>query len=614
VIDNGVVIGEVLADRYRPDLEAAGIGSGRHAFELVVPGGLSPYERHVIEVRRSEDGALLAGSPHVLAAAAMATVALAASSPARGRLDVVTRERITGWAQNAEDPATPVALQILANGRPIARVLANQYRPDLAAAGIGTGWHSFDVAIPGGLSPLTRQVIQVRQERDGAELPGSPSVIEAAESFDSVVEQAVARAVAAVGSQDERERVLSFIAAQADRLLQQQADGETGRLSRNAQRRLAPGLRALVIDERVPVAGRDAGSQAVLSHMQALQRLGYAVSFIAAEQMTAPAGGLEAIGVQPCRAPFYASVEDVLRRQADGIDLVYLHRAQIASRYLGLVRAYAPRARVIYSVADLHHVRLERQAAVEDRPDLLGESRRLRLEECRAAWAADAVITHSAVEAALLRQAVPEANVHVVGWDLKVRPTRVPAAAREGLAFIGNYAHQPNADAARWLVEAVMPLVWRADPSITCRLVGGGMTEPVRQLAGARVEVVGHVADLSTGVFDRVRLTVAPLRFGAGLKGKVLESFAAGVPCVMSPVAAEGLPTELQALVGADAAELAALIIRVHRDAECADAADAGLAWVANAFSAASVTRGLQAAVSGAHSVDRRIQPGKVAG
>ena len=605
VIDNGLVLGEILADQYRSDLQEAGIGSGCHAYELLIPGGLSPTIRHVIEVVRVGDGAVLANAPWVLDAMAPPAIVSAPAFTGRGQVDDATRDRIAGWAQDPADPANPVALQILDNGTPIARVLANGYRPDLAAAGVGAGRHAFDVIIPGGLSPLSRHVITVRQERDGAELAGSPVVIEAIGSFGSELEQAVAQAVAAIGSAEERKRVLSFIAAQADRLLQQQADAQSGRTARThgktVQRRGGPVAlskpRALVIDAFMPDATRDAGSQAILSHLRALQALGYGVSFVAADEMAADGAGLEAADVTVCGTPFYASVEEVLRRQAGGFDLVYLHRAPVASHYLTLARSLAPRARVIYSVADLHHLRLERQAAIEERPELLALSRRVRLEEYRAAWAADAVITHSAAEADMLRQAVPEANIHVVGWHYPARAASVPFADRQGIAFIGNYAHAPNVDAARWLAETIMPLVWQASPTISLTLVGHAMPALVSDLTGPQIITAGHVADLPT-VLDRVRLTVAPLRFGAGLKGKVLESFAAGVPCVMSPIAAEGLALD-GLLVGSDAAALAALIVRVHDDAALHQAAvQAGAARLPG-YTADAVEAGLRAAIAG---------------
>jgi len=609
ILDNDVTIAEVTADRYRRDLAKAGIGDGRHGFEFSIQGGLSPLVRHVIRVQRAADGQDLKNSSWVLPAAPLALAASGApGGELCGRLDQAQRERIRGWARDKRRPAEPVALQVLDNGVPIARLLANGYRPDLAGAGLGDGRHGFDLLIPGGLSPLVRHVIQIRRESDGTELVGSPAVIEAAGSFETGLEQAVAGAIAALEPEQDGRRVLSFLLAQVERLRQQHADAQAGRMDRLLHQRMqrrwgamaeSAERRALVIDEFVPVTGRDAGSQAILSHMRALQHLGFAVSFVAAQDLVA---ALEAQGVTCCRMPFYSSVEDVLRRQAQCCDVVYLHRVEVATRYLALARRYMPGARILYSVADLQHVRLERQARVEQRPELLAASRRKRFEECVAAASADAVLTHSPEEAALLRRALPRAAVCCVPWDVAARPVTAPFTARHGMAFIGSYGHAPNADAARWLIEAVMPLVWREAPEITCLLAGSGMPEGVRALARPGVEVLGEVADLAAAVFEQVRLTVAPLRYGAGVKGKVLDSLAAGIPCVMSPVAAEGLhlPAALRALVSADAAGLAALICRLHRDeAACDEAAREGLRLVREHHNEEVVAAALDVAVCG---------------
>lgn len=147
-----------------------------------------------------------------------------------------------------------------------------------------------------------------------------------------------------------------------------------------------------------------------------------------------------------------------------------------------------------------------------------------------------------------------------------------------------------------------MPLVWQADPAIGCLLVGADLPDSLRRMAGDRVQVLGHVADLGVDVLDRVRLTVAPLRFGAGVKGKVLQSLAAGVPCVMTATAAEGLslPAALEGLVGLDEAGLAKLIGRLHGNAGAhAKAAKAGLAFMRAECSEAAVAQALQAAIEG---------------
>jgi glycosyltransferase involved in cell wall biosynthesis len=151
-------------------------------------------------------------------------------------------------------------------------------------------------------------------------------------------------------------------------------------------------------------------------------------------------------------------------------------------------------------------------------------------------------------------------------------------------------------DAARFLVEEVMPLVWAVDPTIVCSLAGSAMPALVRGLAGDRVRVLGHVDDMAA-FLGGLRLTAAPLRFGAGIKGKVLDSFAAGVPCALTPVAAEGLDVPAE-VIGADAAALAGAILRLHNDAAAHTAArQAGLALIAGSNSAAAVDTALAAAI-----------------
>jgi glycosyltransferase involved in cell wall biosynthesis len=143
-----------------------------------------------------------------------------------------------------------------------------------------------------------------------------------------------------------------------------------------------------------------------------------------------------------------------------------------------------------------------------------------------------------------------------------------------------------------WLVQEVMPLVWAQNPDIPCLIAGADL--PPR-LAGTvtdtRVELLGHVPDLSTA-YGRARLTIAPLRFGAGIKGKVLEAFAAGMACIMTPIAAEGLPlTDLmRAAVAEDAAGLAELICQLHADQDRSAAlGQEGLAMVREGFSHKSI-------------------------
>jgi hypothetical protein len=124
------------------------------------------------------------------------------------------------------------------------------------------------------------------------------------------------------------------------------------------------------------------------------------------------------------------------------------------------------------------------------------------------------------------------------------------------------------------------------------------MPEALQAAIAPGVRSVGFVDDLA-GLFDEIRLTAAPLNFGAGLKGKVLESLAAGLPCACTPVAAEGMdfPATLQSMVGIGERGLADVILRLHDD-EALNAAcsQAGLDYVVANMSDARVDAAMREA------------------
>ena len=539
----------------------------------------------------------------------------------RGEIDIATRQRLCGWVQDRLEPSRPVSILVTLGDTLIARVMADRYRADLEVAGIGDGRHHFEIDLDPRSVPVEGCVLHLRREGDGADLPGSPVRLASPTHFDAATQDSIAALLDTDCDDAELQTRVTFLATQMERLLQQRATRQSlqaeraldhqyrWRKSVPAQASVSVPLRALVIDEIIPVPGRDAGSNAILSHITSLQRLGYRVVFAAASMGDDAGDHLVGLGVEVCHAPWYASVEEVLRRQPGAFDVVYLHRAHIAVSYLTLVRRAVPRARVIYSVADLHHLRLERQAAAEHRPELLSLAQRMRSYELFAAWSADVVVTHSTHEAAVLRQGLQADRVHVVPWAVPLRPVRVPFAKRRGIAFIGGYAHTPNVDAALWLVQAIMPIVWRQDPDIECLLVGSAMPERLRRLARPGVIPLGQVGDLA-GIFDRVRLTVAPLAYGAGAKGKVLDSLAAGVPCVATPIAVEGLdlPAALTACVGDDSAGIAAQILRLHGDEAAHDACrDAALQYAGERLSEDRVDDLMRAVLGQPHRPARQV-------
>jgi O-antigen biosynthesis protein len=544
------------------------------------------------------------------------------SPPAlRGLLEVANRQTIAGWAADPGTPGGPVELELRVNGQPAGRLCADRFREDLRQAGVGEGRHGFQIHLPRGLAGAGSHEISLHRAADGVPLHGSPRTIPPDPAARETTQQFLADALdsaAANASREQLDALVTLLAERCAALLFARGTELPAPQAALVQRwsgAPAPvhsGPRALFIDEAVPDPARDAGSSAALSHMQALQRAGYRVDFVAAhglEHQGPRSAALEALGITCWHAPWVGSVEEVLRRIGAGLDLAYLHRFGIAQRYQALVRRWCPGARLVYGVADLHWLRLARRQRVEaglppdDDAPLPEAASGLRTAELLAVLAADAVITHSRFEADLLRLQAPEASIHLVPWAVPPAPTAIPAAGRLGVAFVGSYGHPPNLDAAHVLISRVMPLVWAERPDIPCLLAGSDMPAALRDLAGraapGKIHVLGHVESLRT-VWDQARLSAAPLRYGAGLKGKVLDSLAGGVPCLGLPAAAEGMEfsPELAPLLVSNEQDMAAAILRLHADPAATDAlAAAGLRWIGERFAPGAIDAALKDAL-----------------
>jgi GT2 family glycosyltransferase/glycosyltransferase involved in cell wall biosynthesis len=359
--------------------------------------------------------------------------------------------------------------------------------------------------------------------------------------------------------------------------------------------------RAFFIDDTVPTPDQDAGSNAALQHMLALMGLGYKVTFLPADnmaQLNPYTANLQKLGIECLYAPYYWSVEEVFRKTRVKPDLVYLHRFANASKYASLVRQHFPDCFTVYSTADLHFLRQQREMAIAG--SLSGAPRVTEEAELSAMRQVDSVIVHSSVEAAILREKLPTLRIHTVFWTVLPKPTATPFGDRAGYAFIGGYNHRPNVDAAIYLAREIAPLLSEGDPGMRGYIVGSNAPPEVAALDGGNLRFLGFVPDL-TALLHRLRCTVAPLRYGAGLKGKILESFAHGLPCVMTDVAAEGLnlPRQLEWLVAQTPEEFAEKLTAVHQDESLNESLAAGaLEYIQNNCSGRAIQQLLAEATS----------------
>jgi glycosyltransferase involved in cell wall biosynthesis len=325
--------------------------------------------------------------------------------------------------------------------------------------------------------------------------------------------------------------------------------------------------RVLVIDHRLPTPDRDCGSLRMMELIRAILGRGHHITFIPDNFFVWPPylQDLEAIGVEVVHPPEYRFVAQFLKERGRDFDLAIISRAGIAARHLTTVRRYAPRARIVFDTVDLHFLREERQARLVQDSALESAGASRKRQELRLARRADLTVVVSPVEKALLQTECPDFEVMVIPTIYPVEATDPPGfSGRKNLVFIGGFAHAPNIDAVLYFANEIFPLIHSRIRHAVFQIIGSDPPPEIVQLASANIEVLGYVADVKP-IFDRARVSVAPIRFGAGVKGKVNQSMALGVPSVITSVAAEGmyLAHEHDAMIADDPESFADAVVRV---------------------------------------------------
>jgi len=332
--------------------------------------------------------------------------------------------------------------------------------------------------------------------------------------------------------------------------------------------------RALLLDHCTPTPDQDAGSITAVNLMRIMQGLGFKVTFAPEDNflyMDPYTRDLQRIGVECLYAPFVTSLEQHLSEFGEQYEVVIVFRLLAAERNLAMIRKYCPNAKLIFHTSDLHHLRELREAELAGSDQLRQSAEKSKERELALIQAADATIVHSVTEKQMLDDELvyteSTSKVFLFSWAIEIPGTRKPFDQRDGMVFVGGFQHQPNVDAVIYFAREIFPLIRQRLPDVVFRIVGSRATPEILALAGDGIEVIGYVEELSA-VLDRCRMSVVPLRYGAGIKGKIGSSLSFGLPCVSTTIGAEGMGLEEGdgVLVADDPAKFADAVVRLHQD------------------------------------------------
>ncbi len=326
----------------------------------------------------------------------------------------------------------------------------------------------------------------------------------------------------------------------------------------------------LIVDAYTPTPDQDSGSLRMLNLMRLLREAGYAVSFLPDNR--AHAGkytrALQMLGVQALYHPFVSDPVAWLRGHGKSLGAVVLSRHYVAANYVGLVRLYAPQARLLFDTVDVHHLREQRAAELSGNMEQATQAARTRTQELKLMRECDITLVVSAAEKELLARELPGVRIEVLSNVHEIRGRRREFGERRDLVFVGGFQHPPNIDGVLWFVREVFPRVRVALPEADFHVIGSKAPKAILELAHDGVQVHGYVEDI-VPFMDGCRLALAPLRYGAGVKGKINMAMSCGLPVVATTPAAEGMHARNgEDLLVADTPEdFAAAIVRAYRDA-----------------------------------------------
>lgn len=299
---------------------------------------------------------------------------------------------------------------------------------------------------------------------------------------------------------------------------------------------------ALVIDVCTPKPDQDSGSIDTYNYLLTLRKLGFEVTFISVvdpELIDKYVRDLQFAGIEVIYQPYLVSIDNYIKRFAKFYDLFLLFRAPFGGKYVKSIRKHAPKSKIIFNTVDLHFLREIRESEVSGRKSIFLKNL-MKHREMNIMKKSDHTILVSEYEKEYLDSINPKIKTSVIPLPREIPGRKNGFIDRKHIVFIGGFLHKPNIDAVQYFIQEIWPYI--TEKLVDCEfwIVGSNIPGELKKFDGEKIKIVGFVEDLSE-IFDNCKLSVAPLRYGAGVKGKILTSLSYGVPCVATSIATEGM-------------------------------------------------------------------------
>ena len=302
----------------------------------------------------------------------------------------------------------------------------------------------------------------------------------------------------------------------------------------------------LVIDHYVPHYDKDAGSRTIYQYLKLFVKMGLNVKFIGDNYFKHEpyTSDLQEMGIEVLYGSYYANNwKEWIKINSKYIDYVFLNRPHITKKYIDFIREHT-KARIFYYGHDLHFLREKREYELTQNKELVNDYQKTMNDEFSIMRKSDIVYYPSFVEVEEIKKHDTLINVKAIQAYMydDIVYSQYILKNRKDLLFVGGFGHKPNVDAILWFTKEVFPKILKNNPEIKLNIVGSNPTQDIKDLKSENINVVGYVSDEELEKYYlETRMVVVPLRYGAGIKGKVVEAMTKGVPIITTSVGVEGL-------------------------------------------------------------------------
>jgi len=333
--------------------------------------------------------------------------------------------------------------------------------------------------------------------------------------------------------------------------------------------------RIFVIDRFVPNFDKDAGGRCCFMYLNLYQRLGLQVTFLGNDfQKIEPYTTiLQQKGMEILYGDTYKNetyLENWFKENLKYFKFVYLQRPDIGQKYIDLIRKYFS-GKIFYFAHDLHHIRLAREYNITHDKNKYIESETVKQIEMEIFNKVDIIHVVGDFEYNYLKEKFENKiirNIPLFIYENNYDMIEKDFSKRNGLIVVAGLLHAPNADGVLWFAKEIYPKIIDKFNEIVWYIVGSDIPDEIKNLESKNIIIKGFLSDEELHLlYQKCRIAIAPLRFGAGVKGKILEAAHNQIPIVTTSIGGEGLDKSLGAFIVEDNAEkMAKIICELYED------------------------------------------------